>query len=325
MQHEESSHEPLPLPSTDGSSRYPSRVLVVDDSATMRRTLARALREWGHEVIEAEGAHEAVAHLDPDLDLVLLDLALPRVHGLDVARTIRMRLRSEVPIILVTGHTGHTERLGAVEAGVNDFVPKPFQLAELRLRTEAQLRWRRLLERREHLALALLRRALVTAQVMSEERALRMERTAEGLARLLGLPGGRVTLLGRVAPLHDLGLLGSSDDMPSDDGEVAAAGLSLIGDAAWRPITLARALVQHRGEWWDGSGGPAGSAEDRIPLECRIVAVAAEWAAITEGRTDARTEAECLAHLQALAGSRLDPDLVERFLAARPDLRDAEG
>ena len=51
MQHEPSSHEPLPLPSTDGSSRYPSRILVVDDSATMRRTLARALREWGHEVI----------------------------------------------------------------------------------------------------------------------------------------------------------------------------------------------------------------------------------------------------------------------------------
>lgn len=322
MQQEPSSHEPLPLPSTTGSSRFPSRVLVVDDSAAMRRTLARAMREWGHEVVEAENARQAVALLDPDLDLVLLDLALPKVHGLDVARTIRLRLRSEIPIILVTGHSGPGERLGAVEAGVNDFVPKPFQLAELRLRTEAQLRWRRLLEQREHLALEVLRRAVVAADVLSSDRALRMSRIAGALARLAGLSLRRARLLRQVAPLHHLGLLGSDD--PLDEAQVEAAGLTLLGDAAWRPLTLARSVVGHRGEWWDGSGRPRGRKGGETPVECRIVAVAAEWDAIAEGRTGARSEAEALAHLDALAGSRLDPALVERFLAARPDLADDE-
>ncbi len=127
--------------STVGRSSFPSRVLVVDDSDTSRNATLGALKNFGHLVETAADGREAVAKLRLGIDMILLDADMPGMDGFDVARAVRSDPEfSSTPIIMVTGLDSREDRLRALKAGVNDFVTKPFELVELHLRTEAQLR-----------------------------------------------------------------------------------------------------------------------------------------------------------------------------------------
>lgn len=112
----------------------PSRtVLVVDDDDTVREVVRRYLTREGHAVIEASdgpGALDAVQRTDPDL--VVLDLMLPGIDGLDVCREIR-RTRT-VPIIMLTALGQESDRVVGLEYGADDYVVKPFSPRELALR-----------------------------------------------------------------------------------------------------------------------------------------------------------------------------------------------
>ena len=122
-------------------SRFPSRVLVVDDSDASRDTMLRALKGLGHLGEAAADGLEAMAKLPLGIDLILLDADMPGMDGFDVARAVRSDPEfSSTPIIMVTGLDSREDRLRALEAGVNDFVSKPFELVELQMRTEAQLK-----------------------------------------------------------------------------------------------------------------------------------------------------------------------------------------
>jgi cyclic di-GMP phosphodiesterase len=122
-------------------SAYPSRLLVVDDSEPYRKAMVSALGSFGHTVESAADGPEAVAKMRLGIDLILLDADMPGMDGFDVARAVRDDPDSaSTPIIMVTGLGDREDRLRALEVGVNDFVAKPFDLVELHLRTEAQLR-----------------------------------------------------------------------------------------------------------------------------------------------------------------------------------------
>lgn len=118
-----------------------SRVLIVDDDAMVRAMLAHALESLGHETVGAGNGQEALSLISPQIDLVLLDMRMPGLDGCDVVRLIRQSGETaDVPIIMVTGETTRQDRLRAVEAGANDFMAKPVDMTELRVRTESQLR-----------------------------------------------------------------------------------------------------------------------------------------------------------------------------------------
>ncbi len=122
-------------------SSFPSRVLVVDDWDASRDATLCALESFGHLVEAAADGLEAVAKLRLGIDLILLDADMPGMDGFDVARAVRRDPEfSSTPIIMVTGLDSREDRLRALEVGVNDFVTKPFELVELHLRTEAQLK-----------------------------------------------------------------------------------------------------------------------------------------------------------------------------------------
>lgn len=117
------------------------KILVVDDDADNRTLLFEILRRWNCEVVLAKDGLDALASLDPSLDLVLLDVNMPHMDGFEVAARIRQEpLFSDLPIIMVTAMSDRKDRLHAVEVGANDFVGKPIDLNELKLRTESQLK-----------------------------------------------------------------------------------------------------------------------------------------------------------------------------------------
>ena len=119
----------------------PRRILIVDDDEMNRDVLARMVQSLGHETETAEDGIGALAMLKLDIDLVLLDVNMPGMDGFEVARRIREDPDAgNVPIIMVTGQAGREDRLRAVEAGVSDFIAKPADLVELRVRMASQLK-----------------------------------------------------------------------------------------------------------------------------------------------------------------------------------------
>ncbi len=116
-----------------------SRVLVVDDDHTVREVVVSYLRAARHDVEEAVDGEQALTMLrDRPVDLVVLDLMLPGIDGLEVCR--RVRETSDVPVIMLTALGSETDRVVGLEHGADDYVTKPFSPRELVLRVDSVLR-----------------------------------------------------------------------------------------------------------------------------------------------------------------------------------------
>ena len=113
-------------------------ILVVDDEPTLRETLAEALEADGQRVVTAADGREALARFRAEHpDLVLLDLMLPELSGIEVCRIIRAE--SGVPIIMLTARDRELDKVVGLELGADDYVTKPFSLRELQARIRAHL------------------------------------------------------------------------------------------------------------------------------------------------------------------------------------------
>lgn len=126
------------------------RVLIVEDEEIIRETVALALSEEGYEVVTAEDGSSALemvcrspqgGHLNgyPSFDLVILDLMLPQVNGLDLCRLIRHE-GNTVPILILSAKGSETDRVVGLEVGADDYLTKPFGMRELIARCRALLR-----------------------------------------------------------------------------------------------------------------------------------------------------------------------------------------
>ncbi|MHB1988804.1 MAG: response regulator [Acidimicrobiales bacterium] len=121
------------------STAQPTRVLVVEDAESFVDALVVSLEREGFEVSVARDGVEALERFEADKpDLVLLDVMLPRLSGIDVCRAIRAR--SEVPIIMVTAKSTELDTVVGLEVGADDYVSKPYRLRELVSRMRAVLR-----------------------------------------------------------------------------------------------------------------------------------------------------------------------------------------
>ena len=117
------------------------RVLVVEDDDEIADVLRRSLRQEGHEVrtaLDGEEALEAARDFSPDL--VVLDLGLPKLDGVEVCR--RLRTASDVPILILTARSDTDDRVRGLDAGADDYLVKPFERAELQARLRALMRRR---------------------------------------------------------------------------------------------------------------------------------------------------------------------------------------
>ena len=114
-------------------------ILVVDDETTLRETLVEALELEGYRAIPAADGREALIRFRADQpDLVLLDLMLPELSGVEVCRILRAE--SQVPIIMLTARDGEVDKVVGLELGADDYVTKPFSLRELTARIRAIFR-----------------------------------------------------------------------------------------------------------------------------------------------------------------------------------------
>jgi DNA-binding response OmpR family regulator len=116
-----------------------ARILLVDDEQSIQTLLSYPLRKEGYDVVQATDGRQALERFDEQpFDLVVLDLMLPRVDGLEVCR--RLRSRSSVPIIMLTAKSEEIDKVVGLELGADDYITKPFSLREFSSRIKATLR-----------------------------------------------------------------------------------------------------------------------------------------------------------------------------------------
>jgi len=116
-----------------------STILLVDDEEAVRKVLTFPLERDGYNVVQASDGEEALARFgDQPVDLVVLDIMLPKLDGLEVCK--QLRSRSSVPIIMLTARDDELDKVVGLELGADDYITKPFSIREFRSRVRALLR-----------------------------------------------------------------------------------------------------------------------------------------------------------------------------------------
>ena len=126
-------HCPCPV------SDRPPRILLADDEQSIQTLLSYPLQKDGYDVVRASDGREALARFgEQTFDLVVLDVMMPQMDGLEVCR--RMRAKSSVPIIMLTAKAEEIDKVLGLELGADDYITKPFSMREFRSRVKATLR-----------------------------------------------------------------------------------------------------------------------------------------------------------------------------------------
>ncbi|MDY6781626.1 MAG: response regulator transcription factor [Cyanobacteriota bacterium] len=138
-----------PQSPTSDKLTYATRILVVEDEELIREMVVMALQEQGYEVATAADGHSALSLLQESeaaksatIELVILDLMLPQVNGLDICRLLRYQ-GNTIPILILSAKASETDRVLGLEVGADDYLTKPFSMQELVARCRALLRRQR--------------------------------------------------------------------------------------------------------------------------------------------------------------------------------------
>ena len=176
------------------------RALVIDDDRLICQLLAEYLAPHGYQVTAAHTGPEGVAAaLSPHIDVVILDVMLPGMDGFEVLR--RIRLRSDVPVLMLTARGGEAERIAGLDSGADDYVPKTFSHRELLARLNALMRRSRAME--SDGATESSDVAIDPARRVATVNGVRIELTAVEFDILLALMRGRGRVLSREQLLED--------------------------------------------------------------------------------------------------------------------------
>lgn len=303
-------------------------VLVVDDVAANRELLEAYLTELGYEVREARDGVEAIEAIEAnEPDLVLLDIDMPRLDGLEVCRRLKAHAtRRLIPVVLITALNDRVTRLKGIEAGADEFLTKPFDAKELTVRTKVLLRERALNKRLDATEDVLrgFARAVEARDRYTIHHAERVALYSRSIGRALGLPDDLLEPLYMGAMLHDLGKIAIPDRVllkpgPLDEEELAVMRTHAIeGEkicGSLRSVAAYLPIVRHHHERWDSQGYPDHFYREEIPLGARIAAIGDSWDAMVSDRPyrQGLSLDEARQHLAGDAGQQWEPELVEIF------------
>lgn len=317
------------------------RVLVADDDDVSLELVRHLLEMDGYEAVTVRDGREALDRIRrEDISLVISDWEMPGLSGIELCEAVRREDVSRyVYFILLTGCNSSEEIVEGMGAGADDFIPKPFNAAELLGRVRVG---RRLLslETREIVIFAMAK----LAESRDPDTGYHLERVqnySRTLAQQLAVrPGGSavdsefIRLVYLTSPLHDIGKVGVPDCVLLSPHRLSDAEFEImkthtdIGartlDTALRRypgarfLEIARDIAATHHERWDGSGYPRGLSGEQIPLCGRIVALADVYDALTSKRVYKAALEHTVAKAMIVkeSGKHFDPLVVEAFLEA---------
>jgi putative two-component system response regulator len=326
------------------------QILIVDDDDFTLSVLDNTLARMGHSVVTAHDGVEGMDILSQgEIRVVITDWDMPNMNGLDLCRTVRRAdLSGYVYVIMLTGREGAKQRMEGLCAGADDFLNKPLdpeellvclktaeRILSLETRDVALFALAKLVESRDAETGAHLER------VQSYSRLVAQNLSPE-IKALNGVDDEYIRLLRQTSALHDLGKIGIPDAILLKPGKLTPNEITIMRthtilgaqtlDAALRRfpharfLQMAEQIAATHHEKFDGSGYPRGLCGEQIPLCGRIVAIADVYDALTSRRVykDADTHHQAMDIIAKERGRHFDPDVVDAFKRAEPQILEAK-
>jgi putative two-component system response regulator len=302
------------------------RVLVVEDDPEITHLYISILAQEGLEVTAVRDGLQAIAAASANPpDLVLLDLGLPGLGGLDVCRRLKAHPSTHlVPVLIITGADPFVRRVGAWEAGADEYLSKPVRTADLLARVHSLLRLKAALDELDsaNASLFAFTRAVEAKCPYTLGHTERVTSYSMRLADAIGLPAPEREALRRGAILHDIGKISTPDAILNKPGRLTSDEFAMIkrhpmeGVRIIEPLRSLRSalpFVRWHHERLNGRGYPDGLSGSEIPLAVRALAVADVFDALASDRPyrPAMSKTECFTVMEEdAAGGGLDAELV---------------
>ena len=313
-------------------------ILLVDDDIAQRSLLRMILERDGYRIVEAANGREALElrEREPDIRMIITDLDMPEIDGLELIGEVRRRQLKYTYIIVLTSTGDKSSAISALSAGADDFLRKPALPEELKLRTSSGFRLLNL-ESTEELIFAMAK----LSEYRSEETGVHLERVQHYI-RLLArdtveqCPELQITQplaeeIAWVSSLHDIGKVAIADAILHKPGRLTPEEHDEIKEHAKIGGELLRSIYEKTGshsiktayeialyhhERFDGTGYPEGLSGAAIPVSARIMALADIYDALTSERSykKALSHEETRGIIFEERGKHLDPQLVDVFL-----------
>lgn len=331
------------------------RILLVDDTKTNIDVLIQALKD-DYQLGVAMNGYNAIKYArNHKPDLILLDILMPGLDGLEVCRRLKNNSETrDIPIIFITAMDGSGHKTRGFSFGAVDYIIKPFDITEVKARVKT------------HLTLKITQQALINQNVILEEKVrertkelenmqinilarlemaagYRDEHTGEHIKRIseycrllgqaVGLSPQEYSLLALASTMHDVGKIGISDQILLKPEKLTNAehdamkqhtiiGGKILQGSEHTLLQMAKIIAETHHERWDGSGYTRGLKGEEIPLFGRLVSICDVFDALCMARPykQAWPLERVLAMIKAESGKQFDPRLVELFMELKPKL-----
>jgi len=332
------------------------KILLCDDELMNRKVASKILKKEGFEVIEAENGSEAIEILKTQkVDLILMDLMMPVMDGYEATKIIKSDENLlNIPLIVISALSDKSAITKALELGANEYVTKPFDIIEFRLRVKNAIRlgsYHTLLEEEVAKKTQELQTALdeviksekdilgilgKTAEFRDNETSAHTVRVGEMsalIAKKFGWNDEDVELMRLAAPMHDMGKVGIPDNILLKPGKLeveefeimkthASIGHTILSQKETPLLKLAAEIANTHHEKHNGSGYPNALSGDDIPLCGSIVAVVDVFDALLSERPykKAFTLDKTLDIIKGDSGTHFNPEVVNIFIDALPEI-----
>jgi putative two-component system response regulator len=323
-----------------------TKILVVDDEATIREILKRTLESEGYQCDTAVDASEALIKMEGcAVDLVLSDIMMPGKSGVELLGEIREKC-PDTAVIMVTAVADTQTAINAMKQGASDFVTKPFNLVEVMLSVDRALEKKALLmanreyrlrledkveEQTEEIrktflgAVKALAEALEAKDPYTNGHSKRVTELAVTLARESGMSEQEQEQIRLAGLVHDIGKIGVPEAILHKPDRLTEEEFDFIkehpaaGERILKPIISDKtvlAIVRYHHERFAGGGYPEGLAGEDIPIGSRLMSVADAYDAMTSCRPyrSALHPEKARNQLLINRGSQFDPDAVDLFM-----------
>lgn len=324
-----------------------TRILVVDDEATIREILQRTLESEGYQCSTASDAAEAMTLIDDcAVDLVLSDIMMPGKSGVELLQEIKEKC-PDIAVILVSAVAETQTAINAMKQGASDYVTKPFNLVEVMLSVERALEKKSLLitnrdyqlrledkveKQTEEIrktflgAMKALAEALDAKDPYTNGHSMRVTELAMALGREYGLSMSEQDKIRLAGLVHDIGKIGIPEEILHKPDRLTEKEYEFIkehpeiGERILKPVISdpeVLDIVRHHHERFSGGGYPEGLAGEDIPIGSRLMCVADAYDAMTSCRPyrSAMHPDEAKHQLLASRGDQFDPEIVDLFVA----------
>ena len=334
------------------------KILIIDDQKLHTFFLEKILKKEGYDNIYCvtDSRKASAAFYDFRPDIILLDLIMPTVDGFQILEQLKAEREDQyLPVLALSEEKSPEIRHQALQAGVTDFLHKPYESDEVLMRIRNMAHTRildnqvhnqnkilelKVQERTQELndsRLEIIRRLAQAAECRDNETGvhiIRMSHYCEKLAETLNLEPRLCELILNASPLHDIGKIGIPDSILLKPGKLTpeeyevmkthtTIGARLLAGSGSELMKMAEIIAMTHHEKWDGTGYPKKLKADQIPLIGQVCSVCDVFDALTGERPykKAWTVESAVEEIVRLKGVNFNPMLVDKFISILPAIR----